>query len=415
MAYRLFAVSAVWASIAVSIAGAAERATANGKVLDADGKPVEHATVLVYAAWMRQGYSVYCPTCWVDCGKRTITDMKGNYSISGLSPDLVFKLLIVGNGYKTMFVDKVDPEKGPAADAVLKPQAVAENPDQIVHGRVVDDHGSPVRDAVVEQQGVTFVGPRGPGRSFGSDDSPDWIQPLAATDEQGEFEIAYGKPATEITLNVSPRAMAPKLVTLPTGPEKRTIRVGQGATLRGRLLQPDGKPVGNAEIGVIAHSRASGTVFPEVRIGTKENGTFVITNIPAGRIWYVYPKMESLAARGLAGDAVPIETKYDGQEVDVGTIHLRTAYALRGRVVLSDGKPIPPDMHVTLSCDAGFDSQIAPVAEDGSFAFRGLSKGVYSVAAGVRGYKPKEGFYGEVLMDRDGENILVPMSPVAPH
>ena len=96
-----------------------------------------------------------------------------------------------------------------------------------------------------------------------------------------------------------------------------------------------------------------GAVFQEVRIGTKDDGTFAITNLPAGRIWYVYPKMESLAARGQVGDAVLVETKDNGQEVNVSTIKLRTAYTLRGKVVLSDGNQIPPDMHVTLSSDAG--------------------------------------------------------------
>jgi hypothetical protein len=267
---------------------------------------------------------------------------------------------------------------------------------------------------VVEQQGVTFTGPRGRGRSFGPDDSPDWIQPLAATDEHGEFQIAYAKPAVEITLSVSPRAMAPKLVTVPTGPEQRTITVTPGATLRGRLLQPDGTPAGNAEIGVFVHSRMAGTAFQEVRIGTKSDRTFAITNIPAGRIWYVYPKMESLAARGLAGNAVAVETKDDGEDVDVGTITLQSAYTLRGKVVLSDGNPIPPDMHVTLSSDRGSDTQIATIAPDGSFEFRGLSKGIYSIAPGVRGYKPKDDVYGEVLINRDGKSILIPMSTVAP-
>jgi len=414
MPNRFFTLPAIWALIAMDATGAAEGATANGRVVGVDGRPVEHATVLVYEARTRNGYSAYCPTCWVDCGKRTITNAEGEYSISGLNPDLVFKLLVVRTGYKTVFVDKVDPSKGLAADAVVKPETVAAEPSQTVRGRIIDEHGNPVRDVVVEQQGVTFIGPRGRGRSFGPDDSPDWIQPLAATDERGEFEIVYAKPAFEITLNVSPRAMAPKLVTLPTGPEKRTISVTQGATLRGRLLQPDGTPAANAEIGVFVHSRLSGTVFQEVRIGTKDDGTFAITNIPAGRIWYVYPKMESLAARGLAGDAVPVETKDDGEEVDVGTIKLRTAYTLRGKVVLSDGKPIPPDMHVTLSSDTGFDSQIATVAQDGSFEFRGLSKGVYSIAPGVRGYKPTDDFYGEVLINRDGKSMVVPVRPSAP-
>lgn len=408
--HRFVIVLVLCVLIVTNAAGFGERAAASGKVLGAGGQPIEHVTVLVYEARTRRGYSVYCPTCWVDCGKRTLTNAEGEYSISGLNPELVFKLLVVKNGYKPVFIETVDPSKGPANDAVLKPKAAAPDSSQTVRGRVLDDHGTPVRDAVVEQQGITFSGG---GRSFGPDDSPDWIQPLAATDEHGEFEITYGKPLTAITLNVSPRAMAPKLVTLPTGPEERTVTATQGATVRGRLLDPDGTPARNAEIGVFVHNRMLGAVFQEVRIGTKDDGTFAITNLPAGRIWYVYPKMESLAARGQVGDAVLVETKDNGQEVNVGTIKLRTAYTLRGKVVLSDGNQIPPDMHVTLSSDAGFDNQIATLAQDGSFEFRGLSSGVYSIAPGVRGYSATSDFSGEVLMDRDGKSIVIPMSPAA--
>jgi hypothetical protein len=410
--YRFLTVSVLWALMAVNAAGFTQGATVSGRVLGADGKPVEHATVLVYEARVRRGYSVYCPTCWIDCGKRTLTKPDGEYSISGLNPDLIFKLLVVRNGYKPVFIEKVDPLKGPANDASLKATVAAAEPSQTVRGRVLDNQGTPVRDAVVQQQGITFSGG---GRLFGPDDSPDWIQPLAATDEQGKFEITYAKPLAAITLNVSPRAMAPKLVTLPTGPGEKTVTVAEGATLRGRLLEPDGTPARNAEIGVFVHSRMAGAVFQEVRIGTKDDGTFAITNLPAGRIWYVYPRMESLAARGLVGDAVLAETKDNGEEVNVGTIKLRTAYTLRGKVVLSDGNQIPPDMHVTLSSDAGFDSQIGTITQDGSFEFRGLSSGVYSIAPAVRGYKATPDFTGEVLIDRDGKNIVIPLSPLAPH
>jgi hypothetical protein len=93
---------------------------------------------------------------------------------------------------------------------------------------------------------------------------------LAATDEQGQFEITYGIPLTAIILNVSPRAMVPKLVTLPTGSEERTVTVTQGATLRGRLLEPDGTPTRNAEIGVFLHNRMAGAVFQELRNETNQ-------------------------------------------------------------------------------------------------------------------------------------------------
>jgi len=39
---------------------------------------------------------------------------------------------------------------------------------------------------------------------------------------------------------------------------------------------------------------------------------------------------------------------------------------------------------------------------------------VYSIAPGVRGYRATADFSGEVLMDRDGKSIVIPMSPAVP-
>jgi hypothetical protein len=58
------------------------------------------------------------------------------------------------------------------------------------------------------------------------------------------------------------------------------------------------------------------------------------------------------------------------------------------------------------------DSQIIAVAEDGAFEVRGLAKGVYSIFPGVRGYKAADGYYGEVLVDRDGKSVVIPLTPV---
>jgi len=388
---------------------AADRATATGKVTDAAGKPLEHASVLVYEGHVKTGYGVYCPTCWADCGKRVTTDADGNFSIPGLNPDLRFKLLAVKDGYSPSFVDDVDPAKGPAQTAALKPRPPIADTSQVVRGRVVDGHGTPLRDALVEQEGVAFRDPRfGIGRRFGP---MDWIDLMAVTNEKGEFEIAYSKPAVEFILNVSARGMAARLFTEPTGADRKTLTVTEGAMVTGRLLKPDGTPVANAEIGIASHSRGAGLSFPEVRIGTKEDGTFAITNIPAGRVWLVYPKMDSLAARGLAGEAVPCETVDDGQEVSVGVIRLRPGFTLRGKVVLSDGKPVPPGVRVTLGADWGMDSQMAPVDSAGNFEFKGLTAAIYGINAALKGYKAPDGDPGEVFIDRDRSNVVIRLVP----
>jgi hypothetical protein len=205
--------------------------------------------------------------------------------------------------------------------------------------------------------------------------------------------------------------MAQKLFTEPTGPDRKTMTVTDGATVFGRVLQPDGKPAANVEIGVMAHSRRAGTGFPEMVIGTREDGTFAITNVPVGRILYVYPKMESLAPLGFAGNPEPLETKDDGQEIHMGDLRLQPAYTLRGKVVLSDGAAVGKEMRVTIGSDEIMDSQMVVLGPDGVFEFKGLSRGVYTVMPGVRNYQLADGDTGEVLVDRDGKNVVLRVEP----
>ncbi len=269
-----------------------------------------------------------------------------------------------------------------------------------------------VREAVVEQQGITFRRPDGQvGTRFGGPQG--WIDELAVSNENGEFEIAFGQPALQMILQVAPRGMAPKLVTLPTGADRKTITVTEGAIIRGRLVH-NGKPVAGAQVGLTTHQRVAGSIYNEVRIGTREDGTFVITNAPAGRIWWHYPKMESLVSANFGADPVAVETKDDGQEIDLGDIELKAAHILRGKVLLSDGKPITPDMHITLSADRARDSQIAAIASDGSFEFRALPSGVYELDPGVKGYQLSEGRVVEALVNSDVTNFVIRLSLAAP-
>jgi len=394
------------ASMGAAAMFAGEPAQASGKVLDSGGKPVPDATVMVYSAGVKKGYSIFCPTCYRDCGKRTVTDAGGNFVITGLSPDLWFTLLVLKDGYSAAYVEKSDPAKG-ASEVTLMPRPVVQDVSQIVRGKVVDIHGEPLKDAVVEQQGVTFKGTHGIGTSFGP---VDWIDQAVVTNAGGDFEIAYSKPAIKMILQVSARGMAPKLFTVPTGAEHKMLTVTEGALIRGRLMYR-GKPVADAEVALMTHAHGAGTVYPEVRVGTREDGTFAITNVPAGRIWLVSPKMESLAPRGIGAGAVPCETRDDGQEVNVGDIELGPAYSFRGQVTLDDGKSVPPEMHVTLAADHGWDSQVATITPDGHFEFRGLPAGIYSLIPAVKGYHLPDGFTPEAIVSKDVKDFGIRMEP----
>jgi hypothetical protein len=280
-----------------------------------------------------------------------------------------------------------------------------------------------MRDAIVKAQGILYDDPAQGGHvsMYGEVASLD---PIAVTNDKGEFEVSYDRAALETLIIVEARGMAPKLFNhLTTGLERHTLTVTEGAVVRGRLVE-NGKPVADAELGLIAQQRGMGaelkmfgSPYEEIRIGTQADGKFVITNVPAPVDWYVYGKMESIVSRG---GTVPVKcaTKADAEDIDVGDIEIKAGYRLRGKVVLSDGRPISPGMNVILSSASVFDSQKARLETDGSFEFTGLAPGKYQIDASVRGYRPAEWDYktqperpGTVQVDHAVDGVVVTLFP----
>src|ERR1700690_1564691 len=115
-----------------------------GKVTDATGKPIEHATVMVYHAGVKHGYSTFCPSCYADCGKRSFTDATGTYTFTNLNADLWFELVVVHDGFAPVFISRVDPSSGAPNSVVLNARPKVDNSKQTVLGRVVDQRGNPL-------------------------------------------------------------------------------------------------------------------------------------------------------------------------------------------------------------------------------------------------------------------------------
>jgi hypothetical protein len=182
-------------------------------------------------------------------------------------------------------------------------------------------------------------------------------------------------------LQVEARGMATKLVAVPTGAKRHSITVFDGATIRGRLVN-QGKPVPATEIGLIARDKGGfgdnlkivGNPYPEVRIGTQDDGTFLIPNVPVPVGWYVYAKMESIASLG-ATNPVESSTVRDGELLNVGDLQVIPGHRLRGRIRLSDGVRIPDGMRITIQSDRIWDSQTVLIAHDGTFDFMSIPHG----------------------------------------
>ncbi len=399
-------------SLAPSLFGATSRPSLTGTVLDPNGSPLAGATVMVYHAGVKVGYSTFCPSCYSDCGKRAITDAKGTFEINDLSPDLWFTLLAARDGYVPEITRPIDPVKAPAVSLKLAVRPATTDFSGTVRGRVVGADGSPVPDAIINPAGLIV------GRNSAYGALPG-LQPLSVTNKEGEFELAYSKPTPKMLLEVEARGLAPKFAVMETGPNRHSITLAEGATIDGRLVQND-KPVPNAQIGLIAKDRGgfggdlklAGNPYEIVRIGTDAKGRFLIPNIPVGVDWYVYATMDSISPLG-STSPIEIRASKDGQYLRVPDLVIKPGFHIRGTILASDNKPIADGMRVILSSETVWDSQTMPLAADGHFEFTNLPAGKYTISASVKSYHEKTSQYGPTpfSVNHDIENFTTTIYP----
>jgi hypothetical protein len=355
------------------------------------------------------GYSTFCPTCYVDCGKRVPTDTVGKFSITGLDDQLLFNLLVVKDGFAPAWIRKVDPLNGPIPAVAIAVRLPVDDPQRVLRGKVVDEKGDAVPYALVEPQGATYIRNGQPETWFGTLGSGDL---LAVANDRGDFELVSGQPETSLFILVSARAEASRLLSTNTGLDRKTFVITPGATIRGRVLK-NGKPMPGVELGLTTVRHDAGATYPEERISTDEKGRFLFSNVPVARVWDLYAKRESLAGRD-ALEPLQCATERDGQDVDVGDIRLRSGLTLSGRVELTDGKRVGEGMRVTIAPPMSSDGQTVVLASDGSFVARGLLPGAYLVWPAVKGYRPLDGAFMEILVKRDVDHLVIRLQPGEP-
>jgi Carboxypeptidase regulatory-like domain len=359
-----------------------------GRIVDSNGRPVAHATVLVYHAGVKVGYSTYCPSCYRDCGKRVTTDKNGAFSIQGLDPDLWFTLLAVHDGYVPTISSKFDPDKNIEVKITLASRSASSLKTSIAKGRVTDSAGTPIQDVVVEPVGLIV----GDGSTYGTIEGLD---PLAATNVKGEFELSYLGTSPAMLVSIEGRGFAPRFAKLTTGTSRATLVVSEGATIHG-ILTANGKPVGDAEVGLIAKDRGVyandltifGHPYEEQRIGTAPDGSFLISNVPEPVTWLLYGKMGTMP-KGEGTKPLEIITSHERQYLDKVHLEADPTHVVAGKVSLSDGHPIPEGMRLTFASGTVWDSQVVMLSKDGSFHIGNVPDGDFCIFPSVKGYETK--------------------------
>lgn len=350
----------------------------SGRVTDSAGKPLSNATVLVSTAAPREGVAVFCPSCYADCGKKSVTDTEGKFTIPDLDSSLVFYVVATAEGHRARVSKKVDPAKD-TAELALNSLPADLPPARTVRGRVIDTAGKPAVGAQVSPFGCQNAKQRWWGLLPG-------VDAVSITNSKGEFIITSKEDAEAFDIEVrSPRHAPKRFSLLPTGDKSHELTVEAGGIVRGRLVK-GGLPISGVSVGLVQTDRSSEQFLGPDRIGTNAKGEFTFSMIAPANDYYIYTLMDSMRGAG----SLPlrrITIDKTGALADVGEVELADSHALSGQIVLSDGTPLKGPIQLLASREGAWDSQRAMVGADGKFRFENMpDQEPISLIARVPGY-----------------------------
>jgi hypothetical protein len=286
---------------------------------------------------VRSGYGEF--------GDAQRTDAQGKFQNSFLPLGKPFEISLQHNDFERYEQELVLSEKNPELDITV---TLARRPHgKAVRGVVRDLRGKPVAAAHITNYGKT------------SD------RREATTGSQGEFalhDLLDGYSGYQIY--VVAKGFAPQRVAVEPAngdmPAEVNVSLSPGHTLRGRLLDENGKPVNGA---VVSPQSSAYSIFhygESARTG--EDGQFDLDSLPEDARFYVsaptYPNLQRLALQ--------LDTE------EPVTLTLDTPGVLRGRVLDdSTGEPVR-QFRVKL----GFSPKINPNDKDGTYDGRWYDPGI---------------------------------------
>jgi hypothetical protein len=203
---------------------------------------------------------------------------------------------------------------------------------------------------------------------------------------------------------------------LTTGPARHDLTLPEGVTVTGRVVK-GGKPLAGVPVGLVQKDRNVEAFVGDLKAATDATGTFRIPNAPAEDALVLYGLMDGSKAHG-AIPARGVRSGRSGTTLDVGDLEVQKGYTLSGRVVLSDGKPVPAGTRVMLSREEAWDSQQALTGENGSVTLAGVPAERVHMYAALKGYRVSPsnlsfdllnggGLLGRVAADTEGLRLLL--------
>jgi hypothetical protein len=94
----------------------------------------------------------------------------------------------------------------------------------------------------------------------------------------------------------------------------------------------------------------------------------------------------------------------------VGKITLRPGFLVSGKIALVKEKDVPPGTHVTINPQWTVTNRVTSIASDGTFEFKTLAPGIYSLDVGINGYTPTADSPHKILVESDRRNVIIHMA-----
>jgi hypothetical protein len=381
----------------------------SGNVTDqTTGLPVPGATVMILSAGPRNGTSPLCPSSYPDCGKQSVTDVAGQFTLPSVDAALDFCIVALAPGFAPVIESKLLPEKSPVK-VKLRARDLATLPaGHVISGRIIGPGGEPVAGAMLDVDGVT----QGDSTVWGTSGK---IDSMTVSDLEGEFHLVSREDLISAAVLVTAPGRCPRWFRLE--PAKMSLlRLKAGASIRGRLLV-NGQPLAGIPLTMATEERRCGDFISDMNAETDGDGRFVFTNIPARTKMQLCARMNGLRQQG-AAFRLDVTSAEDGQTTDLGDINATPAYRLTGQIVLADGQPVPADTRLMLDRRKAWDTQLAVIEKDGKFTMSAVPGESISLYLTLPGYHlsaenpnldvwNRRSLSGRVSGDVDGLKILL--------
>ncbi len=233
----------------------------------------------------------------------------------------------------------------------------------LVGGRVVDDHGNPLQNAVVQLR-LRFS-----SAEFRTDRDGYW-----SCDALGEDQARVPVYVTHSDFVLAGKPMDLPMEELKA--RRSVIVMTPGGRVRGSVRAPDGKPLVKAQVHVVNIASLKGS-----SASTDENGHYAFDSCFLGKV--------EILAQG-AGCLPERRVISVGLEMDTVDFNLKPATGFRGRVIGPDDKGVP-GVRVYASDSQGMSSSQPLLTDnDGRFEWKEAPAGALQLNLSKTGYSQQD-------------------------